>query len=94
MVLVLLALPATAQAHTQVEGVGDVLAAHIYVPPPSLASMVAEVTPDIEQLVQRLLAELTGMQKELRAGLSYELAKMPDAKKAAAKSARKKSLSK
>lgn len=46
------------------------------------------------ELVQRLLAELTGMQKELRAGLGYELAKLPGEKKSAAKGPRKKSLSK
>jgi len=39
------------------EGTGDVLAAHIHVPPPSLAAMSVEAPYAVEQLVQRLLAK-------------------------------------
>jgi eukaryotic-like serine/threonine-protein kinase len=42
------------------EGVGDVLAAHIHVPPPTLAPLANDVTPAIEQLVQRLLEKDPG----------------------------------
>jgi deoxyhypusine synthase len=38
-----------------------------------------------EELVQALLDELRGMQKELRAGLDYELALRPSAGKKASK---------
>ena len=37
------------------EGLGDVLAAHIHVAPPALSSLVPDVPPAVEQLVQRLL---------------------------------------
>jgi serine/threonine-protein kinase len=37
------------------EGSGDVLAAHIHVPPPLMSSLVQGVPPAIEELVQRLL---------------------------------------
>jgi serine/threonine-protein kinase len=37
------------------EGSGDVLAAHIHVPPPLMSSIVPGVPPAIEELVQRLL---------------------------------------
>jgi eukaryotic-like serine/threonine-protein kinase len=39
------------------EGAGDVLAAHIHVPPPLMSSLVANVPPEIEALVQRLLVK-------------------------------------
>jgi serine/threonine-protein kinase len=39
------------------EGTGDVLAAHIHVPPPSLASLSVEVPRAVEELVQQLLAK-------------------------------------
>ena len=39
------------------EGSGDVLAAHIHVPPPLMSSLVPGVPPTIEELVQRLLAK-------------------------------------
>jgi serine/threonine protein kinase len=39
------------------EGAGDVLAAHIHVPPPSLSQMVGGVPPAIESLVQAMLAK-------------------------------------
>src|SRR5687768_1933463 len=39
------------------EGSGDVLAAHIHVPPPLLSTVVAGVPQPIEALVQRLLAK-------------------------------------
>jgi serine/threonine-protein kinase len=37
------------------EGSGDVLAAHIHVPPPLMSSLASGVPPAIEELVQRLL---------------------------------------
>jgi serine/threonine-protein kinase len=37
------------------EGEGDVLAAHIHVPPPLMSSFVPNIPPAVEQLVQRLL---------------------------------------
>ncbi|MBK9036332.1 MAG: serine/threonine protein kinase [Myxococcales bacterium] len=39
------------------EGVGDVLAAHIHVPPPPLLSLVPDAGPELDQLMQRLLAK-------------------------------------
>jgi eukaryotic-like serine/threonine-protein kinase len=39
------------------EATGDVLAAHIHVPAPSLASLSGEVPPEVERLVHRLLAK-------------------------------------
>lgn len=39
------------------EGAGDVLAAHIHVPAPTMASLVPGIPAPIEQLVQRLLAK-------------------------------------
>ncbi|HWO20935.1 MAG TPA: serine/threonine-protein kinase [Kofleriaceae bacterium] len=40
------------------EGEGDVLAAHIYMPPPRVASFVSDVPEEVDQLIQRLLAKL------------------------------------
>ena len=39
------------------EGSGDVLAAHIHTPPPTLAAMGVEAPPAVEELVRRLLAK-------------------------------------
>ena len=39
------------------EGTGDVLAAHIHVQPPSIADLGSRVPPDVERLVQQLLAK-------------------------------------
>jgi serine/threonine-protein kinase len=39
------------------EGTGDVLAAHIHVPVPRLATLGTEVPPPVEALIQRLLAK-------------------------------------
>ncbi|MBZ0236861.1 MAG: serine/threonine protein kinase, partial [Deltaproteobacteria bacterium] len=39
------------------EGVGDVLAAHIHVPPPSVQSIAPDVPHELEVLVQRLLVK-------------------------------------
>jgi serine/threonine-protein kinase len=39
------------------EGVGDVLAAHIHVPPPSVRSMAPDVPHEFEVLVQRMLVK-------------------------------------
>ncbi len=39
------------------EGVGDVLAAHIHVPPPAVASIAPDVPHELEVLVQRLLVK-------------------------------------
>jgi serine/threonine-protein kinase len=42
------------------EGEGDVLAAHIHVPPPTLSSLVPDVPPSIERLVAALLQKAPG----------------------------------
>ena len=39
------------------EGTGDVLAAHIHVPPPSLASLFVDVPYAVEELIRQLLAK-------------------------------------
>jgi serine/threonine-protein kinase len=42
------------------EGAGDVLVAHIHMPPPRLAAMGVDAPPAVEQLVGRLLAKSPG----------------------------------
>ena len=42
------------------EGAGDVLVAHIHLPPPRLAAMGVDAPPAVEQLVGRLLAKSPG----------------------------------
>jgi serine/threonine-protein kinase len=39
------------------EGAGDVMGAHMYMPPPTIASLARTVPPELEALVQRLLAK-------------------------------------
>jgi eukaryotic-like serine/threonine-protein kinase len=61
------------------EGAGDVLAAHIYLPPPTMASLVGGVPEQIEALVRRMLAK----SPTDRVQTADELIRLIDAAKAA-----------
>ena len=60
------------------EGSGDVLAAHIHLPVPPMASHGAEVPPTVEKLVLHLLNPPEGLARPGQVRLRLQVASLPD----------------